>query len=135
MTREEARKAAEVMMAFAEGKDIEFRLKHNNIWYTYDGDTAIDGEKIIHNLEFDFTKFDYRIKKEPTYRPFKNKEECWAEMQKHQPVGWIKKDTFNMLITLIDEDICRTDKVIRGYEGAFQEFTFADGTPFGMKEE
>ena len=33
-------------------------------------------------------------KKEPTYLPFKNKEECWAEMQKHQPFGWVmeKKD-------------------------------------------
>ena len=24
---------------------------------------------------------------EPTYRPFKSKEECWQEMIKHQPFG------------------------------------------------
>ena len=27
---------------------------------------------------------------EPSYRPFKSQEECWNEMQKHQPFGWIK---------------------------------------------
>lgn len=30
----------------------------------------------------------YRIK--PKYRPFKDAEECWQEMQNHQPFGWIK---------------------------------------------
>lgn len=33
---------------------------------------------------------EYRIKPEPKYRPFKDAEECWNEMQKHQPFGWTK---------------------------------------------
>ena len=34
MTREEARKAAEVMMAYADGKDIEFRKFGDTFWST-----------------------------------------------------------------------------------------------------
>lgn len=29
---------------------------------------------------------------EPSYRPFKNQEECWNEMLKHEPFGWVKKN-------------------------------------------
>lgn len=68
-------------------------------------------------------------KKEPTYRPFKNKEECWEEMQKHQPFGWVKYKSNKALthIAAIDNGI----DFIRAYE----KITFADGTPFGIKEE
>ena len=86
----------------------------------------------------------YRIKPEPEYRPFKNQEECWQEMMKHQPFGWLKsirkqekvhigrvfevKDY--VLITLsINEDINNDSSYF------FNEYTFADGTPFGIKEE
>lgn len=30
----------------------------------------------------------YRIKPEPKYRPFKDAEECWQEMLKHEPFGY-----------------------------------------------
>ena len=36
----------------------------------------------------DWNKFDYRIK--PEYRPFANAEECWCEMLKHKPFGWVE---------------------------------------------
>ena len=81
---------------------------------------------------------DYRIKPEPKYRPFANAEECWQEMQKHQPFGWVKckEDGSLGLITLIisEENIfingvgCNSERTMRG-------FTFADGTPFGILEE
>ena len=77
-----------------------------------------------HNIE-------YRIKPEPKskYRPFKNAEECWAEMQNHQPVGWTKLigETEYSFITDVDDTI--------RYSDAIKEYTFADGTPFGVKEE
>ena len=68
MTREEARKAAEVMMAYAEGKEIEHFDEYINDW------DKVDDPKFNWGIDV------YRIKKEPTYRPFKNKEECWAEI-------------------------------------------------------
>ena len=117
MTREEARKAAEVMMAYAEGKEIQAKGRLRDNWI----DVLVP--------MFDWESCDYRIKPESTYRPFKNKEECWAEMQKHQPFGWIKYKSNKALthIAAIDNGI----DFIRAYE----KITFADGTPFGIKEE
>ena len=80
----------------------------------------------------------YRIKPSPTYRPFKNAEECWQEMQKHQPFGWIAKGMKLYAIKVIE---CNTVFIDDGCEnrsliGYFKDsFTFADGTPFGIKEE
>lgn len=74
-------------------------------------------------------------KKEPTYRPFKNKEECWEEMQKHQPLGWIcDRDSFSNIMSISDEEI-ETSSHLCSMGYAFDDFTFADGTPFGIKEE
>ena len=120
MTREEARKAAEVMMAYADGKDIEYRIKGKKIWESARG----EGE-----VGFMFDDYEYRIKKEPTYRPFKDKDECWAEMQKHQPFGWKKYKSDGELFCITF--ICDETNFIDAYE----KLTFADGTPFGIKEE
>lgn len=119
MTREEARNAAEVMKAYAEGKEVEFKSKNDENWLLCE-------EK--GRLFFNWQDSDYRIKKEPTYRPFKNKEECWQEMQKHQPFGWVyeKLSTAYINIHSIDSEC--------DYNIVFEEFTFADGTPFGIKE-
>lgn len=70
---------------------------------------------------------EYRIKPEPKYRPFKNKEECWQEMQKHQPFGWVKTD----------EGYEQVWHVNKGddFNATFKTCTFADGTPFGIKEK
>lgn len=124
MTREEARKAAEVMLAYAEGKKIEFYNVRDE-WI------------ITLNPQFNWLDFDYRIKKEPTYRPFKDKEECWNEMQKHQPFGWVyeKLSTAYININGIDSICVCCDDDAYEYNTAFEEFTFADGAPFGIKEE
>lgn len=124
MTREEARKAAEVMMAYADGKEIEFKIKGKSWWKTWNKE---------YSLGFDFDGIDYRIKKkqepEPTYRPFKDAKECWNEMQKHQPFGWMKYKSggeFYCITFLFDET---------NFIDAYEKLTFADGTPFGIKEE
>ena len=84
MTREEAKKLLPIIKAFSEGKEIEGIYKGiKSPWFKVE-DMVFDGG----------TK--YRIKPEPAYRPFKDAEECWAEMQKHQPFGWVKsKQTQN----------------------------------------
>lgn len=117
MTREETRKRAEVMLAYAEGKTIEASPKGQSKWYEFDGEP-----------NFYWGRYDYRVKPEPTYRPFKDKEECWAEMQKHQPFGWVinKSTKAYQSIVILGES---------GYEHLFQHLAFVDGTPFGIKED
>ena len=67
---------------------------------------------------------------EPSYRPFTSKDECWEEMLKHQPFGWFRHKTkghYEPMRIDISEDLL--------FEIYFNTYTFADGTPFGIKEE
>lgn len=129
MDRNQAKELLPIIKAFGEGEDIEIRSKNPHA--QLNGWAKMD--------EFIFGNFEYRIKPEPAYRPFANAEECWAEMLKHQPFGWIKskEDGSLSLITLIisEEDIdinCiggfNSDKIMK-------RFTFADGAVFGILEE
>lgn len=84
----------------------------------------------------------FRIKQEPKYRPFKDAKECWAEMLKHQPFGWVKSQIgeVNSLIILIDNEglvIGDRNNGVIGFVTATDLFKikFADGTPFGVKVE
>lgn len=128
MTREKAKEAAEVMKAYADGKEIEFKTKKAENW-------RLCEEKGV--LFFNWQDSEYRIKKEPTYRPFKNKKECWEEMLKHQPFGWIRNGVYYQLIRNINNAFIYVDDFVMGfnYEEALCNFTFIDGTPFGIKEE
>lgn len=112
-------------MSFSKSRDMNVFSNH-----TY---TEISAEEI---LSLKIT--------EPTYRPFKDIEECWNEMLKHHPFGWIKaKDSGSpMLIGNIYLNIDEEVYIVRAYNGtvysatdAFYNFTFADGTPFGIKED
>lgn len=90
--------------------------------------------------DFDSANYEYRIKPEPKYRPFANLDECWAEMLKHQPFGWVKDDDEYCLVSSIFD----TDRDGNGiqcvgmspepYEYLYDCYAFADGTPFGIKE-
>lgn len=86
MTREETRKAAEVMLAYADGKDLQICGQGSNKW----ADVVIP----VFNWELNL----YRIKPEPTYHPFKNADECFEEMKKHEPFGWLKRISNNEYI-------------------------------------
>lgn len=128
MTREEAKKLLPIIQAFAEDKTIQVKGPDNR-WYDYKKKTC--------KLNFNSDPKDYRIKPEPKYRPFNNSEECWEEMQKHQPFGWVKNGELKFNIITI-----RTDGIIVSsgidnnrwsYKTASQ-ITFIDGTPFGIKE-
>lgn len=129
MNRKEAAELWSFIKAFGEGKDIEIRSKNPhaqlNGWVKMD--------------EFIFGNFEYRIKPEPKYRPFKDTEECWAEMLKHHPFGWVKlKDTESgyYMITLIAINVLvGMNDTPFSCERVFDDYTFADGTPFGVKVE
>lgn len=137
MTREEAKELLPIIKAFAEGKQIQSRniKSHNFLERVWMDDTG---------PEFFDSNNEYCIKAESKYRPFKNAEECWNEMQKHQPIGWVKATANNIrrarhlyvLITNLEINIMRLSGVDEEkIDDAFELYTFADGTPFGIKEE
>lgn len=66
---------------------------------------------------------------EPSYRPFKDKDECWQEMLKHQPFGWVIIQAVNEYRSL------STISKNRDFGLMFDTYTFADGTPFGIKKD
>lgn len=131
MTREEAKELLPIIQAWAEGKNIQF---------------LSDGE--WHDInQADFTCYPdkYRIKPEPKYRPFKTKEECWNEMMKHRPFGWLKLKMNGRFICIgevygSDEfetvyiALSTSESLSRSSDSMFEQYTFYDGTPFGIKE-
>ena len=126
MNRKEAAELSPFIKAFGEGKDIEMRSKNSHA--QLNGWAKMD--------EFIFGNFEYRIKPEPKYRPFANAEECWKEMQKHKPFGWVKEkhsDRYNLITEVNGLSI----KVKEGclFTDSVKYYTFVDGTPFGVKVE
>ena len=135
MTKEEAKRRAELYSALAKGKSVQVQ--------------GIDGSWVdvdIDKLNYFIETPIFRIKPEPKYRPFESQEECWNEMLKHQPFGWAKSKKgerhFSIGSVLWDNDFNDVfvtfafDGMLgRSSKSVFEDFTFDDGTPFGIKEE
>lgn len=131
MNRKEAAELLPFIKAFGEGRIIE-------------SSSITDVSKAWREVT-DFPigmikNFKFRIKPEPKFRPFKNAEECWNEMQKHQPFGWVisQNGDVNSLIIFIDNEgivIGDRNNGVIGFVTATDIFKikFADGTPFGIK--
>ena len=122
-----------IFQAMADGKTIQ--TKNGNGWIDIDGDE--EGLNLDSLIDYQDC---FRIKPESKYRPFKDAEECWAEMEKHQPFGWMKdkKDGHHALITAADDDTCGMSlngNAAWSLSGIMDLFTFADGATFGVKEE
>lgn len=125
MTREEVKQLLPIIQAYAEGKEIEIFDKTMKMWKT---------AMLPH---FDCDSNIYRIKPEREYRPFKDAEECWQEMQKHQPFGWVKEKERNVrteINYIHDEGVMFSCGSVL-FERLFDIYSFADGTPFGIKLE
>ena len=133
MDRKEAKEFYPFLQAFAEGRVIECRTKPSAVKGTYIPNDWTEMKEI----EF-WNNTEYRVKPEQKYRPFSNAEECLAEMQKHQLFGWVKiEDLYRNIANVTSCSITFADNEARDveYEQAFKNYTFADGTPFGVKEE
>lgn len=130
MKRENVKKNIGIISAFADGKTIQI-LNERGEWVDL---TEREGLP-IGILEEEPNNF--RIKPEPKYRPFKNADECWAEMQIHQPFGWVKEKERNVRteINYIHNDGVMFSCGSVLFERLFDIYTFADDTPFGMKLE
>ena len=136
MTREETRDLIAVMQAYVDGKQIQW--KHiSDMWM----DTT---EPLWDN------KTSYRVKPETKYRPFKDADECWQEMLKHEPFGWVKTianipELHNIsaifpsaefpVLLCIDLEKGEAREYSLKLSKMYDLYTFADGAPFGVKEE
>lgn len=128
MNRNQAKELLPIIKAFSEGKVIQMK-------------TVDKGWQDILFASFDSNPEDYRIKPEPKYRPFKDADECWQEMLKHQPFGWVRDKSwgiYDMIVRVTDSGILFNGsalKDITAYDCPFEKTSFADGTPFGILEE
>lgn len=141
MTKEDIAECIKVMQAYVEGKQIQYVDSETEDW--------ADIESPIWNWD----TYDYRIKPEPKYRPFKDADECWQEMLKHEPFGWIKekgnKPSYELLACISENNESFVGFASYGsavgmgvtvrsnceFSKTFNGFTFADGAPFGVKED
>ena len=129
MTKEEAKELLPIIQAYTEGKTIECSVD-GKFWSKTDIPKWKSG-------------MYYRIKPEQKYRPFESQEECWNEMMKHKPFGWLtsKKSDNNVFIGYVGElnnvYISFTAAESEGYsaEMLFDNYKFVDGTPFGMCDD
>lgn len=130
MNRNRAKQLLPIIQAYIDGKPIQSRCVKGDtsLWYD-DEDPSFDDD------------FEYRIKPEAKYRPFKNAKECWQEMLRHEPFGVVKDkyyakfQVYRSFTTLLVNG-CN----FRGYEDStflnnFNNLLFADGSPFGIKVE
>lgn len=121
MTREEVKKLLPIIKAFSEGETIQHLDIINNKWEDVD-------EFVYHG-----SVKSYRIKPEPKYRPFKNAEECWQELLKHEPFGWVKDTEANEYLNVYC--ISNSDSSLDLFGRMFKRCIFIDGSPYGIKVE
>ena len=133
MTREQVMQVLPLIQAFAEGKTIQ--TKNGSKWIDIDSDK----NQLI--LDSVVTYQDcFRVKPKDTYRPFREAEDCWQEMLKHQPFGWVKFcGTYSAVVAVSNVDVSvvtvHGDVVVYPFVEVKKDHTFADGIPFGIKEE
>ena len=132
MIRENVKKNIDIISAFAEGKTIQYKTDTGS-WHDLTENEGLP----MGTLGEEPNKF--RIKPEPTYRPFKDAEECWTEMQKHQPFGWVinisNGRAYNLQSVLLEDGVLYIRSSYVELGRSFIDYTFADGTPFGVKVE
>ena len=127
--KEEVKSVMNIIQAFADGKTIQAIDPYDDEWCNQ---TKLNFEALFEG--------QYRIKPEPKYRTCANAEECWQEMQKHQPFGWLKGDKcFYTIVSVSNIDVSMAnvsgDIVTLDFSDVMEDNTFADGVQFGVKIE
>lgn len=136
MDRNQAKAFYPILQAFAEGKVIETRTDPNVVGK---GLEDMNDWTEMNEIEH-WNNIQYRVKPEPICRPFANAKECWQEMQKHQPFGWVinKNTGRKYCITAIHEtsnEVFIADDTWKDFYKIKKNYTFTDGTQFGVKVE
>ena len=135
MDRNQAKEFYPILQAYAEGKVIECRTKPSAL----EGTDVPNDWAEMKEIEY-WNNTEYRIKPEVKFRPFANAEECWQEMLKHQPFGWIKSKnnatiSKYMFIDRLEDENASISNIEFTYNELFKYYIFIDGQSFGVKEE
>src|SRR5574344_1756897 len=122
MTSEEAQRLSPIIQAYSEGKPLEYLVPEGKCTELKEPESNYDASL-------------YRVKPEAKYRSFRTTEECFEEMKKHEPFGWVVNEVG------VYKFICgvRKDAILFSLEpivsldfrNALHKCAFADGTPFG----
>ena len=128
MNRNQAKEFYPILQAYSEGRVIECRTKPNAV---KGADVPNDWTE-MKEIEF-WNNIEYRVKPEPVYHPFNNTKECWQELLKHKPFGWVKDTEANEYLNVycISNSVSSIDLFCR----MFKRCIFIDGSPFGIKVE
>lgn len=125
MTKEAIKDALPILQAYAEGKEIE--MQEDGEWVNAGAITA---------NEVCLEPKQYRIKPEKKFRPFRDAEECIAEMSKHQPFGWIKAGTHRWPIQEITENgVVVAVGIGFAFKDLLPRYQFLDGSPMGIEAD
>ena len=156
MTKEETKKFLDNTKVFVSGKSdliqkklfsLGYNWRENNNYELLFAEKPFlfihDNGEITHGDDMNY--FKYQIYREITaeqilsleltesYRSFKDKDECWKEMQQHQPFGWICRNSKYRQILGVSDSGIRLPDLFCTFEQAADSI-FLDGAPFGIKE-
>ena len=159
MTKEEAKEFLDNTKVYVNGKSKEIQEKLFSFGYVWVSSktnvTNLDEPFLFINKEGEITytesmtTFMNNINKEitaeeilslevtePSYRPFQCIDECWNEMLKHQPFGWlINKETGCYVYPILYTSIIAmfSDESSANFNSMLKKYTFPDGTSFGIE--
>ena len=115
-----------IMKAYQDGKTIEVKRYEETEWKSID---------YVENYQFNFSKYDYRIKPMDKYRPYKSAEEAFSEAEKHG--FWVKSKDKHYLYFIDSFEAAGNGDIYIGHchVGAFiEKFNwFDDNSPCGVK--
>lgn len=123
--KEEVKSVMNIIQAFANGKSIQAIDPYEDEWVDQ---TALNFKALFEG--------QYRIKPELKYRPFHNLEECYEEMLKHKPFGWLKDEIdghFILITGMYNGEFMLNGNPGWNFLSLMNNYVFADGKPFGIK--
>ena len=129
----------EVMKAYEEGKTIEHKNKDGDKWFE------------VSTPSWNWRDYDYRVKEEPKYRPYKDTEEMINDFCERfgvkrtnfgEPFIWVKSKDVGILIIrkcLITEFylkavILGSNNEVSHLSELFDDYTYLDGSLCGKLE-
>lgn len=130
MHRNKLKSILPALVAFANGKTIQFRSEKREWTDLLDDEIVID------------PWYDFRLKPDSKYRPFSSQKECIGEMMKHQPVGYVQGEGRVLYILMVDDSYIyhlsngagQKEVVFTPFMEAMEQMKFLDDTPFGIED-
>ena len=118
-----------IMKAYENGKTIEVKRYEETKWKSIE---------YVENYQFNFSKYEYRIKPFPKYRPYESVEEAFNEAEKHG--YWIKHKDKNKecLLCIKIIELTKEKVVYLGYNlcsgDVLEKYVWVDdNSPCGVK--